>query len=971
VNALLFRFGALLAIIFLQATHSFAATEPSAQPQFRVEGGMHTTTIMGIRADLAHKRIISISLDRTVRIWQLPGLRLVRTIYVPSEGVLEGQLYALAVSPDGQTIAVAGWTGWEWNAASSVYLLDMDSGEIRSHIPGLPSIVGGLDYSPDGRWLAVGMHGGKGVEIYDAHTLQRVAQDREYAGRVSYLVYSKDNKLAVSAMDGFIRLYDAQHKLMGRQSIGFSRQLNEIRFSPDGKKIAFGVVDKAVAAVISADDMALLEVKQIKGEHQQASLCCPDWSHDGEYLYLHGRYLGEGATPIYRWSKQGAGTMDVWKVGTQNFTNTLQLPGGELVFSTDTPSIGVADASGKLIALVHAVTGDFREGGDRFQVSVDGRVVMLPMSYHGETVAHFSMDDLRYDTSTKGTDKLLAPLRDVRQWRLENWKNNDAPILNGTKIILDPFEKVHSYAISHDLRHMVLGTEWALYLFDETGHQVWRTRLQGVARNVNITGDGRFVVATLSDGTVRWFDRSTGIEVLALFAHKNLHDWVLWRPDGYYASSENGDAFVGWLVNRSKTEVPDFYKAVQFERLFYRPDLVKNQLANQAVNATRPLATTNISIDRLAEFAPPRIKIKRVNVNEQATSNQITVEFEVKSSTLPMQDLAVYLNGIPITPARQRALGGRDTLSLQRSITLDSYDKENTLRIEASNGTALGLAETFVESGEAPGGKAPKGNLYLLAIGADHYVNIPPEHKAEVPDLEFASRDAQELVRHFKQQAGTTFRNVYTKLLNDTDTVQKATKANILKALSFVGDAGAHDTVVLFLASHGFSDKAGNYYFLNTDAMLPDLRDVFSGKNVTGRSESLVSWQDFFDALRKSAGKRLLVVDTCQAKNITGTFDAHSLKKRSAASLFALVAASKGDESSQEYALARHGLFTYAFLQGLQGKADRNADGVVSLIEAFAYTQETVERLRDAKESQTPQILAPNQLPYMALSSGK
>jgi uncharacterized caspase-like protein len=120
------------------------------------------------------------------------------------------------------------------------------------------------------------------------------------------------------------------------------------------------------------------------------------------------------------------------------------------------------------------------------------------------------------------------------------------------------------------------------------------------------------------------------------------------------------------------------------------------------------------------------------------------------------------------------------------------------------------------------------------------------------------------------------------------------------------------DTVVIFLASHGVTDPKGNYYFVPRDVQRRDIVAVQRGQ----AGDSLLSWLVFFDALRGAAGKRILIVDTCHAGRAEGSFDSHSLLKRSASSMFPLIVASKGEETSQEYPPAKHGLFTYALMTG-------------------------------------------------------
>jgi hypothetical protein len=131
---------------------------------------------------------------------------------------------------------------------------------------------------------------------------------------------------------------------------------------------------------------------------------------------------------------------------------------------------------------------------------------------------------------------------------------------------------------------------------------------------------------------------------------------------------------------------------------------------------------------------------------------------------------------------------------------------------------------------------------------------------------------------------------------------------------------------------------------------------------------SLVSWQVFFDAFRGAAGRRILIVDTCHAGRAEGSFDSHSLLKRSASSMFPLIVASKGEETSQEYPPAKHGLFSYALINALGAPADKDGDLIVSLQEAFNFAVPIVERLRDRNAgSQTPQILVPPILGNLSL----
>ena len=118
---------ALFALLAVTGASAPAAAQTTA-PILRVETGMHTTLIRRVVVDTPRNRLITASDDKTVRIWQMPEARLLNILRVPMDGGHEGQLFALAVSPDGKTVAAAGWTGWDWEGQGSIYLFDVATG---------------------------------------------------------------------------------------------------------------------------------------------------------------------------------------------------------------------------------------------------------------------------------------------------------------------------------------------------------------------------------------------------------------------------------------------------------------------------------------------------------------------------------------------------------------------------------------------------------------------------------------------------------------------------------------------------------------------------------------------------------------------------------------------------------------------------------------------------------------------------
>src|ERR1044072_3117836 len=81
-----------------------------SQPFLVPDPGTHTASIIAIDADDSGRYVVTASPDKSVRVWSGENGKLLRTIRLPSGPGLAGSVYALAVSPDGNTIAAGGWT---------------------------------------------------------------------------------------------------------------------------------------------------------------------------------------------------------------------------------------------------------------------------------------------------------------------------------------------------------------------------------------------------------------------------------------------------------------------------------------------------------------------------------------------------------------------------------------------------------------------------------------------------------------------------------------------------------------------------------------------------------------------------------------------------------------------------------------------------------------------------------------------
>lgn len=943
----------LLVLLTLAGTPAASAGEPSRLPMLRVETGMHTTLIRRIVVDAARDRLITAGDDKTIRIWQMPQLRLIATLRVPMDSGHEGQLFGLALSPDGKTLAAGGWTGWDWDGTASVYLLDTTSGELIRRIGGFRDAIHALAWSPDGKHLAVGLQGRAGLDVVQIADGQVIARDTQYRDKLTDMDFDRGGRLATVSLDGMTRLYDSSFKILGRRVVPGGSKPISVRFSPDASKIAIGFVDTAAVSVVSGVNLNFLFSPPSLPLKDQKAILSVVWSSDGKTLYAAGDYGGTGKNPVYRWSEGGTGPLQQTLVANNRIPELQQMPGNRIAFAAEDPGFGVLGPADKMNFFRGPDIIDFNDAHGRLHVSPDGALIHypsapgLPLNRSFLALGHGD----QVPTSTPSA-LVLPPILQAPGLDVVGWKNTYAPRINGKAPQLDDYEMARSYAIAPDRKHVLLGTEWAVRLFDQEARQLWAVKLPAVAWAVNVSLSGKLALAALSDGTIRWYRMQDGVEVFAYFQHKNDRDWISWLPDGHYISSVFGDTFVGWHVNRGKEQTPDFLRAVQFDRILYRPDVVHDGF-RAAIDSGVRQAAPRYDIARIGEIAPPRLQLRVDDIDKLSGRANVRLQIKGDRGATATRDIAVFVNGIPITPARERHLSEAESGGFTRQISLPLSMRENDIRVEAFNGLSMGVAETYIALPDEMTIAKVSGNLYLLAIGVNGFPALPAE-----TELAYAARDAEVMSQTLLTNATPFFKQAFIRVISD-NTAEKPGKKVIMDALDFVQQAEAADTAIIFLASHGVSDKAGNYYFVPRDVKATDLSRLAKG----GEPENLISWSTFFDSLRNTAGRRLLIVDTCHARGIEGKFESHSLLKRSAASLFSLMLASKSEEKSQEHDEGKHGLFTYSLLSAMVRESDTDQDGMLSQRELFEAARLIMETNRDKEAGpQTPQLIAPGTL---------
>ena len=176
------------------------------EPILRIEAAQHVNLIARADVDAANKYVVTASLDKTVRVWSLPDGRLQRILRLPIGYDDIGKAFAVAISPDGGTVAVGGFTGS--NHQYNIFLFDRASGAVKQRLPGIPDVIDHLTYSADGRRLAASLSGNNGIRVFDVvNGYGLLPSDTKYEKRSVGAHFDKAGRLVTVSYDGFVRLY--------------------------------------------------------------------------------------------------------------------------------------------------------------------------------------------------------------------------------------------------------------------------------------------------------------------------------------------------------------------------------------------------------------------------------------------------------------------------------------------------------------------------------------------------------------------------------------------------------------------------------------------------------------------------------------------------------------------------------------------------------------------------------------------
>jgi len=253
----------------------------------------------------------------------------------------------------------------------------------------------------------------------------------------------------------------------------------------------------------------------------------------------------------------------------------------------------------------------------------------------------------------------------------------------------------------------------------------------------------------------------------------------------------------------------------------------------------------------------------------------------------------------------------------------------------------LCMAAVAAAAAEAPG---DEGGVALV-IGIDGYQALGA--------LETCRNDAREFARALVEFGG--YRESRVVLLTDdaSQAHNRPTLATMRRRISQVASlARPQETLILYFSGHGIT-RDGKGYLVPSD----------------GDAENAVALDWIKQQLTASrAASKILILDACHAGSAAKGVSGIAPSMVAEAAGLVMLLSSGADGVSYPLADEKRSVFSKYLVEGLEGKADADADRSVTLTELFSYVEESLTDWSLATgKTQTP-VMCPKETPTFVFS---
>lgn len=458
------------------------------------------------------------------------------------------------------------------------------------------------------------------------------------------------------------------------------------------------------------------------------------------------------------------------------------------------------------------------------------------------------------------------------------------------------------------------------------GHQAAVTCLR-------FSEDDRWLYSLSDDGVFKIWDLKSGKELYSRM-QISFEEWLAISPTGFFDGSPKALKMVNYVDGVTVVPVGSLFDK------YYTPSLIE-KINNGELKSSTGSLKKDMTGSAYVEFVfdeKQRSLSDSGDVVFKTSTAKFPVKVKVSSNGNAAERIRIYNNGkllIDDVLKDNTVFRGGEQNVRDFDVPLFSGTNEISCVVINENKTESSPALMQVQY-DAEGGKT---DLFLFCIGINEYKN-PQYH------LKFAVNDARSFSAAVQHGASGLFNSVNEVWLSDKD----ATRENILKKFEELKTKiGPEDVFVFYYAGHGVmsveSDPSKSDFFLVTT----DITNFYADPS-TLRSKAFSATELMAYSVAIPAQKQLFILDACHsggalnamASRGDGREKAIAQLARSTGTFF--LTASQDAQFANESGNLKHGLFTYALLEMLEGKISDN-DKKITVNEMKTYVEERVPEL--------------------------
>ena len=871
----------------------------------------HTHIITSVSFSPDGRYALSASYDRTLRLWNISTGKEIRSFSTFGN---KSPILSSSFSPDGKYV-VAGISNkviklWSINSEKEIKTFSGYTGKVYS-----------IKFSPNGRYVAAGCSDNT-VKVWEVLSGKQICS-LKHKGEVYAIAFSKDGKLLLSgSADKTMKLWTFSKAEEICTYKGYSNGISSNVFSPDGKFVAT-VLGIDVSTNLGSKDFIVWDFASGRIIHSFSG-------HKGMVYRVafspDGRFVASCSQDR---------TIKLWDVSrgceVRSFSGNFSGHKREIysvTFSPDGKYIlsGSGDGTAKI--------WDVKTGANIKTFLCTSGVYSVAFSPDGSYFATGANEIDVWETNSwkkvkvfkENNDKgVPSPVTGLafhknNNYMLAGYSHGVSKIFNfrsGTEVAKCSYEGwTDACELSPDGQYAIVGGRHAFSL------KLWDIPTGIVIRNIpsfktasaTFSPDGKYILVGLINGRNNLYDVNTGNLILT-YIFVNKSDWIVSTIDGRFDGSPEGIKLLHYVKDNKSISLDALFDK------FYMPNLVAKVLYGEDFVSQSPIERIQM---------PPLVRIISPEDGQILKERDIDITVEVTDQGGGIEDIRLYHNGKRII-GREKGMKVNDN-KIQTKFIVTLVNGINTLRATAfsKDKTESNPYEIKIKADIAK----VTFDMFIVAVGINSYKNS--NYK-----LNYCVSDAQAMVATLSEKGKSIFRNIRLQTIFD----EQATRTNIESALKRVEqEARPEDVFIFYYSGHGaVNEDSTDFYFV-----LHDVTDIYGSHILEEKGLSATHLRNISQNIR--ATKQLMIIDSCQSGKILERFKGISEEKaiaqlaRSAG--ITIICATQSEQFAIEYKEIKHGLFTYALLQGMEGKADGSPkDNKITVNELSAYIQAIIPEL--------------------------